>query len=71
MNNRLFKKNKDKRCCYCRHGSFSTDKQHVMCPKRGVMDRDDKCYFFSYDATKREPMIPAPMQEYSDDVFEL
>lgn len=68
---KLYSKDVSKQCDVCRFGRLSEDGQSVLCPKRGITQRDDKCRKFSYDATKREPVIPAELPEYSSDDFKL
>lgn len=71
MKRKLYNKDVKKQCDVCRFGKLSEDKESVLCRKKGVTDRDEKCRSFSYDATKREPMIPTKLPEYSEDDFKI
>lgn len=68
----LFRKKIERSCLYCVHGT-KIDDDSVRCTKRGVVGADKKCFFFSYDPTKRVPPKPkAPdFQKYSEDDFTL
>ena len=50
----LFRKNIQRQCAYCAHATVLNEDQ-IHCPKKGVKDPTDKCIFFTYDPTKRNP----------------
>lgn len=64
---------KEPRCGYCLHGKLSADGNSVLCPKKGVMDKDSFCKKFRYDPLKRVPKIanPAAGFDFSPEDFEL
>lgn len=63
---------KEPRCEYCLIGKLSADGDKVLCPKKGVMDRDFSCKKFRYDPLKRVPEAKKPfMPEFSPDDFTL
>lgn len=69
MNRKLFNKHISKKCDVCRFGFLSEDKKSVLCKKHGIMQRDDKCHSFKYDATKREPEVLPELMKFSKDDF--
>lgn len=50
----LFRKKIQPMCAYCRHATI-LDEEEVKCARKGTRQFDDKCFFFSYDPTKRQP----------------
>ena len=63
---------KEPRCAYCIRGKLSADKESVLCPKKGVMDKDFSCRKFRYDPLKRVPEAAKPrLPEFSPEDFEL
>ena len=50
----LFRRKIQPMCAYCAHATI-LDEEEIKCPKKGVMQCDDKCFFFTYDPTKRLP----------------
>ena len=50
----LFRKNIQRQCVYCVHGTALNDDQ-IHCPKKGIMNPSDHCLLFSYDPMKRIP----------------
>ena len=71
MKRKLYNKDVKKQCDVCFFGKLSEDGESVLCRNKGIMDRDEKCRSFSYDATKREPKIPAELPEYSAEDFKI
>ena len=69
---KLFRKDLEKRCAYCTHGSVLSESK-VGCPYRGVMDAANRCGRFVYDPLKRVPPRPAALQseKYSPEDFIL
>ncbi len=69
---RLFRRNMEKRCAYCAHGSALGERE-VGCPYKGVMDAASSCRRFSYDPLKRVPPRPAALktEQYKAEDFEL
>lgn len=59
---RFFRKDIEKRCAYCKHGTPISEEQ-VGCARRGVMDSTDHCSRFSYDPLKRIPPRPATLSD--------
>lgn len=57
---KLFRKNIDPRCAYCRRGQQINDRE-VACVKRGVVPMEDHCGAFRYDPLKRVPPRPASL----------
>ena len=57
---KLFRKNIEPRCAYCRRGTRIRD-GHVACVKRGVVAEGDKCPAFRYDPMRRVPSRPAEL----------
>lgn len=50
----LFRKNIQRQCAYCAHGTRLNEDQ-IHCAKKGIKDPADHCLFFSYDPMKRVP----------------
>ncbi len=69
---KLFRKNMEKRCAYCAHGSVLNERE-VACPYRGIMDAANQCRRFAYDPLKRIPPRPAAYKKkaYSAEDFKL
>ena len=51
----LFRKKIERRCEYCRFAA-RLDDETILCAKKGVKGREDKCLKFKYDPTKRIPL---------------
>lgn len=51
----LFRKNIQRSCSYCSHGTKLDDDQ-VLCAKRGIVPITGKCRKFRYDPCKRIPV---------------
>ena len=63
--------NVEPKCEYCVHGKLTPDKNNILCEKKGVLDKDDYCKKFIYDALKRVPVSALPVQKFSKEDFEL
>ena len=50
----LFRKNIERSCEYCTHGT-KLDEEQVLCTRKGVCPVDGKCFRFRYDPCKRIP----------------
>ena len=59
------------KCLYCRYGTLATDSKTVLCVKKGVRDKDEKCSKYRYDPLKREPRPPAVLPSFADSDFTL
>lgn len=59
------------KCEYCVHARPSPDGKTVLCPKKGVMEKDSKCRKYKYDILKRQPKKKPKLQEFSAEDFEL
>lgn len=57
---KLFRKNMDPRCAYCRRGQ-QINETDVMCVKRGIVPAEHHCHAFQYDPLKRVPPRPATL----------
>ena len=69
----LNKKSIPPACEYCTRGSGAPDGKTVLCPKKGVMQKDSSCSAFRYDPLKRVPsrQKPADFSEYDEVDFSL
>lgn len=59
------------KCIYCSRGSRCVNTDLIVCPKRGIVNINDKCNGFKYDPLKRCPEQPKKLQEYSEEDFKL
>lgn len=59
------------KCEYCVHGRLSPDGETVLCPKKGVMRREDSCRRYQYDILKRKPRKAPELPSFSAEDFEL
>ena len=59
------------KCEYCVHARPSPDGETVLCPKKGVVEKDSKCRKYKYDILKRQPKHKPKLQEFSAEDFEL
>ena len=65
---------KEPRCEYCLIGKLSADGENVLCPKKGVMNKDFSCKKFRYDPLKRVPDTRTPKAaefDFTPDDFAL
>ncbi|MBR3768407.1 MAG: hypothetical protein IKL10_09260 [Clostridia bacterium] len=63
--------NIEPRCTYCKHGRLSADEEFILCPKKGVMQKDHFCKKFSYDPLKRVPQKAPALREFTPEDFEI
>ena len=68
---KLYGKNIDSACEYCRYGKLSSEKDVVLCVKKGIVSVGFSCSKFKYDPLKRIPKRRPPMPQYSPEDFEL
>ena len=69
---KLFNKNQEPACEYCRHGRLSPEKNTVLCIKKGIMQPSSSCSSFKYDPLKRRPRRkPVLNGAYSPEDFKL
>lgn len=68
----LFRKNIQKSCEYCTHGTI-LDNDQTLCAKRGLINNVEKCRKFRYDPFKRIPCKPKAIDfsQYNDEDFSL
>lgn len=59
------------RCAYCKHGTPAPDNEHVLCVKKGVLDKNFSCKKFSYDPLKRVPEKLPELGTYTAEDFKL
>ena len=59
----LNKKSIPPACEYCTRGSGAPDGKTVLCPKKGVMQKDSSCSAFRYDPLKRKPKQPSKSEK--------
>lgn len=67
----LFSKKISKRCDSCVHSAFSTRGDKLLCRRRGLVERDGKCFRFRYDPFKRVPAKTPPLPAHSKEDFAL
>ncbi len=60
-----------KECKICVVGRMSPDGMSILCPKKGIMNPEDRCFHFKYDPLKRVPKKKPKLQEHSADEFSL
>ena len=60
MKKKLLGSNIEPKCKYCRFGTPVPESDTVLCPKKGVLDKDASCNKFRYDALKRKPKAQSP-----------
>ena len=66
-----FNKKLEKHCEYCVHGARLNFDDQIICKKRGVTDKTDKCHSYKYDPLKRVPTKVSLAKDYTDDDFKL
>ncbi|MBE6715334.1 MAG: hypothetical protein E7573_00260 [Ruminococcaceae bacterium] len=69
--NRKIIGNVEPKCVYCKHGRMSSDGEHVLCPKKGVYDKNSFCKKFEYDPFKHTPAKKPVLQQFSPEDFEI
>ena len=68
---KIFGKSIEPACEYCSHGKPSADRTMIMCLKKGVMNKYDRCKKFSYDPLLREPKVTRELPKYTEDDFKI
>lgn len=72
MKKQLLGGNIEPKCQYCLFGTSVPESDTVLCPKKGVLDKDASCKKFRYDALKRIPKQQTPeMSSFSESDFSL
>lgn len=66
-----FNKKLDKHCEYCVYGAALQFDNQIICKKRGVTEKDDKCRSYKYDPLKRIPKQVKIGKDYTDEDFKL
>lgn len=66
-----FNKKLDKHCEYCVFGTKLNFDDQIICKKRGVTDKSDKCRSYKYDPLKRTPVQINIDKNYTKDDFKL
>lgn len=59
------------KCEYCIHGRPSPNSDSILCEKKGIVDRDDKCRSYKYDPLRRVPRQAPKLPENDASDFEL
>lgn len=68
---RLFSKEIEPSCSYCRYGFITHGGESVLCEKRGVTMPYDSCKKFIYAPLKRVPRRPRELPQFDPSDFEL
>ena len=63
--------NIEPKCEYCQFGKLSADGETVLCPKKGVMNKNSKCRKYRYDIMKRVPRRAPKLPSFEKDDFSL
>ncbi len=66
-----FNKKLEKHCEYCVHGAQLNFDDQIICKKRGVTDKTDKCRSYKYDPLKRVPVRTKLADGYTEEDFKL
>ena len=66
-----FNKKLDKHCEYCVYGANLNYDNQIICKKRGVTDKQDKCRSYKYDPLKRLPKQVKIDKDYTAEDFKL
>jgi len=68
----LFRRNMEKRCAYCVHGSRLNEAQ-AACRYKGVVDATGHCFRYAYDPLRRVPPRPAALktEQFKEEDFTL
>lgn len=67
----LFGKSIEPSCQYCEFGKITTDRQLVLCKKKGSKRPYDSCKSFEYAPLKRIPGRSAALPTYDTEDFKL
>jgi len=68
MTKDLFNRHITPACEYCAIGQKASNKEKVLCPKKGIVTPDYHCWRFRYDPLKRQPKKPV-RQEFAAEDF--
>ena len=68
---KLFSKEIEPACAYCRFGFATADGKLVLCEKKGVCQLYDSCRKFRYAPLKRIPKRPKSLPKYDPSEFQL
>lgn len=69
---KLYNKNIQPACEYCRFGRPAPDADAILCVKKGILRPDSSCGSFRYDPLRRKPKPKAKIYKgYSPDDFKL
>ena len=68
----IFRKKVTRNCTYCLNGTCINDEE-ILCKKRGVVPKDNKCLKFRYDPYKRYPLKAkaTDFSKYDNEDFNL
>ncbi len=66
-----FNKKLEKHCEYCVYGNTLNFDNQIICKKRGVTDKADKCRSYKYDPLKRVPVKIKLADGYTEEDFKL
>lgn len=70
MNKKLLnKKEYPPKCEYCQKGRLSPDGESVLCPKKGIVEKDDSCRSYKYDVLKRKPLRQPLVDDVNSEDF--
>ncbi len=58
-------------CSYCEHGKLASDKNMVLCVKKGIVSKDYSCKKFFYSPLKRIPRRPVKPPAMNKEDFTL
>lgn len=71
MADKLYGKNIDPDCSYCKIGTYSEDRSVIFCKYKGVIEERYSCRRFQYDPIKRVPKLPRPIDKFSPEDFDI
>lgn len=67
----IFGKRTLKKCEICIHSSYSNSSEKIICEKKGLVERDNKCMRFKYDPFKRTPAKTSIYGDVTEEDFKL
>ena len=71
MGNKIFNKKIPRACKNCVFSRSFGAENECICEKRGVVNADDSCRKYKYDATKRVPLRATLPNGYTEEDFSL
>ncbi|MBO4341758.1 MAG: hypothetical protein IJJ61_03265 [Clostridia bacterium] len=72
MRNKVLNKKKyPPMCDYCRFGRPSPDGENILCEKKGIKEKGEKCRAYKYDPLKRVPLNQPALADVDPSDFEL